>query len=76
MIDREREALKVDAITAMNIIRGSEGCQLVVGLCNIFINETREANDYATGDEVIRNQGSIDAFKRIISAITVGIPAR
>ena len=74
MQNKVRESDKLQAIVVLNGSRGTDPCQQMVALAQIFIDETREYNDTAQGNEIFLNQGRIDAFKQMISAITVGIP--
>ena len=56
--------------------KGSDACNHVVELAEYLIAEVREANDIASIDEIRYNQGKIEGFKTIISAILVGLPNR
>ena len=72
----EKQKVKADVITALHGFRGTDQCQLMSRLAIMWLEDAREENDNAQGNEVLQNQGKITAFKMMIDAITIGVPSR
>jgi hypothetical protein len=73
MLEHQKE--KTDLVVKLNGSRGAEPCQVMVKLLNFLLEETREDNDIAQGNEILMNQGKITAYKTLLNAITVGYPS-
>lgn len=65
---------KKEIIKFLNENNSSPFIRNVVDLCNILIEEAREANDEAHGDAIYVNQGQIKALKALVVSITKKIP--
>ena len=65
---------KREIIKFLNENNSSPFIRNVVDLCNILIDEAREANDEAVGEAVHVNQGQIKALKALVVSITKKIP--
>lgn len=65
---------KSAAIEAIFAERSSPAGAAMLEFAIQSIDGFRKDNDHAQGDEVLRNQGRIDAFKTMLGALTVGLP--
>jgi len=66
VIDRDKKIALQRSLFENNALQGLRD---VVSLLNVLIEEAREANDDATGDQVMRNQGKIEALKSLRDTI-------
>lgn len=70
MLAKQEEALYINEL---NVNRGSSIVNALRNLLEIYLNQAREDNDVAKGDDFLVNQGKIEAYKRLISNIERGI---
>jgi hypothetical protein len=62
MADRDK---KIALMRELHENKSLQALRTVVELLNVLIDETRESNDDAHGDQLLRNQGKIEACKTI-----------
>jgi len=67
-----KNAEKMSLVGEIYDSRGERGLLLVARLLHSLIQETRELNDTASLDEVVRNQGAISAYKQVLYYIETG----
>ena len=60
MADRDK---KMALMRELHENKSLQALRSVVELLNVLIEETREANDDASGDQLVRNQGKIESYK-------------
>jgi len=71
-----KNAEKVELVTQLVGFRGNPALLVLSGLLAIMIQETREFNDTAAPEEVLRNQGRIAGLKDLQDYINKGIYRR
>ena len=70
---QEKLREKAVLISDLHGLKDTEPCAVMVKLLNFSIEETREINDYATGEEFRFNQGKISAYKDLLHIIVSGL---
>lgn len=68
-----KNAEKVELITQLHSCGGERATHLLLELLPVMIQEFRELNDTAVADEVIKNQGKIEALKDLLYYVENGV---
>lgn len=66
---------KAEIVSEIHVVRNESAAQNFLKLLDVLTAEARERNDTARPEDVLKNQGEIEAYKALRDYITRGLPA-